>query len=132
MAHFYGRIQGSRGEATRMGTKNSGIHGTVETWSYIITSDLWHDSEGQDRVEVRLTGKYGERVGTLFSGKLEDLAELLRTGVTLKPVEQDTSDQLLEAASAVMLDLDHYASTHGPGPDRRRDALWAAIDAAKR
>jgi hypothetical protein len=37
---------------------------------------------------------------------------------------------ILDAARACLVDLDHYASTHGPGPDRRRDALRDAIEQA--
>lgn len=32
MAHFYADIQGNRGEATRMGTKQSGIGGHIRGW----------------------------------------------------------------------------------------------------
>ena len=33
MAHFYASIQGNRGEATRMGTKSSGIDGHIRGWT---------------------------------------------------------------------------------------------------
>jgi hypothetical protein len=33
MAQFYGDIQGNRGEATRMGSKESGISGHIRGWS---------------------------------------------------------------------------------------------------
>ena len=39
MSRFYASIQGSRGEATRMGTKNSGIRGHVRGWSVGATVD---------------------------------------------------------------------------------------------
>ena len=32
MAHFYASIQGNKGEATRMGTKDSGIRGHIHGW----------------------------------------------------------------------------------------------------
>ena len=32
MAHFYGTTQGHRGEATRCGTKNSGLTATANGW----------------------------------------------------------------------------------------------------
>ena len=32
MGHFYANIQGNRGEATRMGTKESGIGGHIRGW----------------------------------------------------------------------------------------------------
>lgn len=36
MAEFYGRLQGSRGEATRCGTKDSGITATAESWKSVL------------------------------------------------------------------------------------------------
>ena len=39
---------------------------------------------------------------------------------------------LLEAAKAALPDLGRYVRTHGPGPDRRLDALRAAIDATEK
>ncbi len=41
MSHFYGRIQGNRGEATRSGTKGSGYHATAAIWSGYIVTSLW-------------------------------------------------------------------------------------------
>jgi len=38
---------------------------------------------------------------------------------------------LLETAEGVLADLEHYVSTHGPGPDVRLKALKAAIAKAK-
>ena len=38
---------------------------------------------------------------------------------------------LLEAAKAVLPDLERYVRTHGPGPDRRLDALKPAIAKAE-
>lgn len=40
-------------------------------------------------------------------------------------------DQLLEALEACLPDLQHYVSTHGPGPDARLAAAVAAITAAR-
>ena len=39
---------------------------------------------------------------------------------------------LLEAAKAILPDLERYVRTHGPGPDRRLDALRTAIDATEK
>ena len=38
---------------------------------------------------------------------------------------------LLKAAEDCRADLAHYVATHGPGPDRRLEALDAAITKAK-
>lgn len=58
MAHFYGRIQGNRGEATRCGSKNSGINATVESWSTILRTRQ-NTLDGSDRAAVTLTTKHG-------------------------------------------------------------------------
>ena len=39
---------------------------------------------------------------------------------------------LLRAALAVLSDLEHYVSTHGPGPDDRLDALKDAVYKAEK
>lgn len=63
MAQFYGTIQGGRGEATRCGTKNSGMRTTCESWSTILEAQAFH-AAGEDHVDVRLKTKYGN---TIFS-----------------------------------------------------------------
>ncbi len=55
MAHFYASIQGNRGEATRMGSKDSGIDGHVRGWGVGIKSRCFVDHNGVDCCEVWLT-----------------------------------------------------------------------------
>ena len=43
MAHFLGSIQGSRGEASRLGTKSSGLDVTAASWSGSVRVRLWFD-----------------------------------------------------------------------------------------
>ena len=45
MSHFYSKIQGNRGEATRCGTKDSGVTATAASWDGAIRTDIWYDSE---------------------------------------------------------------------------------------
>ena len=62
MSHFYGTLEGSRGEATRCGTKDSGITTHAAGWNgairvnvyerdgvdyYRVTLQPWHNSGGQ-------------------------------------------------------------------------------------
>lgn len=54
MAHFYSSIQGSRGEATRCGTKNSGIVSSVMCAEGRIVTRIWHN-EGRDRNDFEVT-----------------------------------------------------------------------------
>lgn len=58
MAHFYASIQGNRGEATRMGSKDSGIEGHIRGWSIgarVVVSHI----DGKDVVRVYKTGGSG-------------------------------------------------------------------------
>lgn len=56
MAHFYASIQGNRGEATRIGTKNSGIEGHIRGWNIGAEVRCHVNAKGQDVVEIWLTG----------------------------------------------------------------------------
>lgn len=55
MAHFYGEIQGNRGEATRLGSKASGFHGHLRGWNVGAFVELVH-VDGKDVVRVYRTG----------------------------------------------------------------------------
>ncbi len=55
MAHFYGTLKGQAGEATRRGSRNSGLRVTAASWQGAVYPYLWHDEKtGKDcyRVEV--------------------------------------------------------------------------------
>ena len=53
MSHFYGTLNGSRGEATRQGTKNSGITVVAASWNGCIRVSMWHNEEtGHDVFSV--------------------------------------------------------------------------------
>lgn len=60
MSHFYGTLKGSRGEATRCGTKNSGLDVTAASWAGAIRTRVWHDgAAGVDRYDVSLIPWHG-------------------------------------------------------------------------
>ena len=59
MGHFYASIQGNRGEATRMGSKSSGIEGHVRGWNVGCRVTCYVDSDGKDHVAVELTNGSG-------------------------------------------------------------------------
>jgi len=60
MSHFYGNIQGDRGEATRGGSKDSGIAGHIRGWRTGAKIECYHDDEsGKDIVRVYKTGGSG-------------------------------------------------------------------------
>ncbi len=55
MSHFYGTMQGTRGQATRCGTKNSGMTTIAASWEGAVEVELCHDeSNNVDRVRVRM------------------------------------------------------------------------------
>jgi hypothetical protein len=92
MAHFYGRLQGNRGEATRCGVKSSGIMATVETWESVLRVDQ-DFRDGRNEAYVGLQGKYGGTVlGFFLEGDLivkhgsddtvSDAIENVRSAVT--------------------------------------------------
>ena len=54
MAQFYAQVQGNRGEATRMGTKQSGLHGHIRGW-HIGARVECHHIAGEDYITVFLT-----------------------------------------------------------------------------
>lgn len=61
MAQFYGRLRGNRGEATRCGSKDSGITVTAESWTTVIRTMQFH-SEGRDKARIAVETKYGNHL----------------------------------------------------------------------
>ena len=47
MSHFYSVIQGNRGQATRCGTKDSGVTAITASWTGAIRTDLWYAPEDE-------------------------------------------------------------------------------------
>jgi hypothetical protein len=58
MSHFYGVLHGSRGEATRCGTKDSGVTATAASWEGAIKTTLY-ERDGQDYAEVTMQPWHG-------------------------------------------------------------------------
>jgi hypothetical protein len=54
MSHFYGVLNGSRGEATRLGTKSSGMTATAASWQGAVRTQLYTGDDGIDRARVML------------------------------------------------------------------------------
>jgi len=72
MARFYASIQGSRGEATRMGTPASGIHSHTRGWDIGANVRVF-DEDGEDVCYIGISGgsngaKLSKCVGTLTAG----------------------------------------------------------------
>ena len=84
MARFYGDIQGHRGEATRMGTPNSGIQAHIRGWNVgaRIQASTDPDDQKLDRIEVYQTGGSHSPRGPLLltirdNGSVEASQQLL-------------------------------------------------------
>lgn len=53
MSHFYGTLQGQRGEATRTGSKGSGVTTYAASWSGAIRTQIYHNGDtGLDMYRV--------------------------------------------------------------------------------
>ena len=56
MSHFYGTVQGNRGEASRGGSKDSGIISHIASWEGAIKVQAWYDEKiKKDMVRVKKT-----------------------------------------------------------------------------
>ena len=67
MSHFYGVLNGSRGAATRAGTKCSGLTVTAASWVGAIRVELSIDAEGRDCFRVLQTPWHGAGVSELLA-----------------------------------------------------------------
>lgn len=45
MAHFRAVIKGARGEASRLGTKSSGMYAKVQTWGWDVVVKAWEGTK---------------------------------------------------------------------------------------
>ena len=79
MAHFRGYVQGVRGLASRLGSKDSGLVTDAESWEGRVSVHLWHDDEaGVDMADVSLEPHHGTGESrTLYRGPVG--------GVTVRP-----------------------------------------------
>lgn len=60
MAHFIGYTKGHKGEASRLGTKESGMSVTAASWQGAVDVWLYHDKDtGRDMVRVSLKPWHG-------------------------------------------------------------------------
>jgi hypothetical protein len=60
MAQYLAAIKGQRGEASRLGSKKSGLDVTAASWQGAVEVRLWHDKKtGQDMARVSLAPWHG-------------------------------------------------------------------------
>tara|TARA_R100000093_G_scaffold68129_1_gene39640 strand:- start:394 stop:630 length:237 start_codon:yes stop_codon:yes gene_type:complete len=58
MSHFYGCAQGSRGQATRGGTKTSGYHTIAASWDGAIEVKLSYDPKTDKNIYIVYQSKW--------------------------------------------------------------------------
>jgi len=79
MAKLYGSIQGCRGEATRTGSKNSGMRASIQSWNGSLVSYMDLDENDKPIITLKVSkgsARYGEE--TIFRGSLEELKAKLK------------------------------------------------------
>jgi hypothetical protein len=77
MSHFYGTLQGNRGQATRCGTKSSGVTAVAASWRGCIKVWIYRGDDDRDHFQVTQNCWQG-------SGVYEVLAE----GIIGEPVRK--------------------------------------------
>jgi hypothetical protein len=65
MAHFYGSIRGSRGEATRLGTCTSGLNVKAASWQGAVHVQLYTHN-GTDKAHISLIPWQGKGVNRIL------------------------------------------------------------------
>ena len=83
MAHFYGSIDGNRGEASRLGSKHSGFRAVAASYQGSVRAYLSHDeATGRDMVRVELDDWRGSGVRKpvlLYEGPIGEYAPTTHT-----------------------------------------------------
>ena len=100
MAHFYGEIQGNRGEATRMGTQDSGFRGHIRGW-HVGGSVNCHYNESKDRDEISIYATKGSN-----GGGSEHLADVIELDSGSKIIVNHKLPKLLHAYDYVQMKED--------------------------
>ena len=79
MASLYSSIQGCRGEATRCGSKSSGVRASVQSWQGSLISYMDLDDNDNPIITLKTSdGSSGYGSETIFSGSLEELKAKLK------------------------------------------------------
>ena len=67
MAHFRGTLQGTRGEASRLGSKKSGLTVDAASWQGSVLVVLTYDeATGKDIAEVALQPHHGAGIAKIL------------------------------------------------------------------
>ena len=73
MSHYYSRIQGHRGEATRCGTKSAGITARADSYTVGARIDIrWSNQLQADVVSIYATSGSSDFGSRMFSYTVQD------------------------------------------------------------
>lgn len=106
MSHFYGTIQGARGEASRCGSKGSGIRTNAAGWGGCIQTSVYEEDD-RDMYRVFLTPwqSSGGSSVMLACGLLKSLPSIDEGKIEITPWAQELFDSWLpEVDNRVTLD----------------------------
>lgn len=71
MAHFFGSVQGTRGEVSRLGHKATGLATTAASWHGAVHTYLY-EQDGRDMCRVELALWHGHGVNrVLYDGPID-------------------------------------------------------------
>ncbi len=76
MSRFYASIQGSRGETTRQGTADSGIHGHIRGWNSGCLVEISPDPENPETDLIEIYSTNGS------NGDTKKLIATIQNGLT--------------------------------------------------
>ena len=79
MSKLYGALQGCRGEATRCGSKSSGVRARVQSWQGSLLRYMDLDDNENPIITLKTSegsSSYGNE--TIFTGSLEELKAKLK------------------------------------------------------
>jgi hypothetical protein len=113
MSHFYGTLKGTRGEATRCGSKDSGIVAHAASWEGAVCARVFHDEEtGKDWAYVGLTSWHGrgsER--ELYRGPVDGSTPPLPDDITrmILPVVDETVNKAKKKDGSVTVTIPEAA-----------------------
>lgn len=114
MSHFYGTVQGSRGEASRTGGKDAGITAVAAGWGGAVKVRVFHDADNNaDRFSVQQTTWRNGR------GLYEPIAE----GVIGKPSSVSELRAALTEAKEALADAVGLIEHKGANPKMQQRAI---------
>lgn len=135
MSHFYAGIQGQRGEATRMGSKESGIEGYVQSHDSRMLVTMSH-YDGEDRAYFTLQGGYSNYGGgrlTLNFPQVNAVVNAVSQGdkkiqAIVERIQKDIA-KLNEEAPAALKRIERRRTIEANRRQREFDAKHARLKA---